>query len=160
MKYIKLFENFKLEIEDTISDNQNNKFRITIKAINGMIDIFLYKKDRKIGNIELTSESNQPNDYIIVDSRINKTYRGKGLYKNTLIKILNEIPIIKIYSILRTGSAENAWDSFKDKLPINIKCDMIDINNTSFSDSAFELYYSSPKNLYDIPKYAYVLYKK
>lgn len=152
MKYLKNFENF-----DSISDKLNNEYKIDIQISKyGDMAVEIYKKDRKIGTIDLDSKDSI--NYCIVDSRINKPYRGKGLYKNALIKILNTYPNIKIYSILRTESAEYAWESFNNIS--DIICEKVNINSTPFSNSAWELYHSSPKNLYEEPKIAYVLYKK
>jgi len=123
------------------------------------IDINLNKKDRKIGSISLSSDDKI--NYMIVDSRINKPYRNKGLYRKLLMKLLDEKPKIILYSVLRTEHAEFAWDSINKNLPNDIKLRVVDIHKTPFSDSTWELYYNSSKSSkYDNPSEAYILYKK
>ncbi len=91
---------------------------IVIHQSDSSITVDIIMDDTKVG--EITLEKGDENAYTIIDAEINNDFRGKGLYQKSLIKILYQIPNIRISSIFRSTSAERSWILLLKNLPNDI----------------------------------------
>lgn len=103
----------KILIEET------QDFDIEIKNEKGGFDVHIIVDDKIVGVISFEEESS--GEYTIVDANIDEDYRGKGLYRKSIIKIFDKKPNITINSVFRSDEAERAWKSLINKLPDNIE---------------------------------------
>ena len=83
-------------------------------------EVFIMDEDKKIGEISFVKES-KPNEYTIVDAKIDDEYKGQRIYPKTIINIFKHKPNIIINSVFRSDEAEKAWKYLLSDLPPNIE---------------------------------------
>ena len=113
----------------------NPKF--TLEDSDGRIEIGIYSNDEHVGGISLKYDP-KDSSHTITASYIKPKYRGQGLFGTALFYLLDKKPNAKIKSVLRSTSAQRAWNSIKNKIPSNI---------------AFEMDNSSGKKIFYLKRY-------
>jgi ribosomal protein S18 acetylase RimI-like enzyme len=88
------------------------------------LDISLVYNDEEVGHMTLEKDI-RGNEYTIIDANIIPKFRGRGLYQKVLLKLLEEIPSIKINSVFRSVDAERAWVALLEKLPSKVVIEKI-----------------------------------
>jgi len=102
------------------------------------LSVSLINDNEDIGHMTLEKDV-RDNEYTIIDANILPKYRGKGLYQKSIIKLLDEIPSIKINSVFRSSDAERAWVSLLKKLPKKVKIEKIPLKREK--TTLYQLYY-------------------
>lgn len=88
------------------------------------LEISMIYDDEEIGHMTLEKDI-RGNEFTIIDANISPKFRGRGLYQRAIMKLLKEIPSIKINSVFRSPEAERAWVALLNKLPKNVKVEKI-----------------------------------
>jgi hypothetical protein len=88
------------------------------------LNVSLVEDGDEVGYITLEKDV-RGNEFTIIDANIIPTFRGRGLYQRAILKLLTEIPSIKINSVFRSEEAERAWISLISKLPKKVKIEKI-----------------------------------
>lgn len=88
------------------------------------LEVSLIFNDEEVGHITLEKDI-RGDEYTIIDANISPRFRGRGLYQRAILKLLKEMPSIKINSVFRSPEAERAWVSLLKKLPSKVKVEKI-----------------------------------
>ena len=88
------------------------------------LEVSLIFNDEEVGHITLEKDI-RGDEYTIMDAGIHPKFRGRGLYQRAILKLLQEMPSIKINSVFRSSEAERAWVALLKKLPPEVKVDAI-----------------------------------
>lgn len=95
-----------------------------LREENGL-NVSIERDGNTVGYIFLEEDFND-NEYTIIDAFIHPECKGNGLYSQSILKIIKEMPKIKINSILRSPEADRVWVSLFNRFSKNgckIKCD-------------------------------------
>lgn len=103
-----------------ITESQYNILieEISVEKDDFSITVDILHDGENVGYIVLEKEKGD--EFTIVDAKIEPKYRNKGLYKKSIINLLEQNPEIKINSIFRSKDADFAWESLIKKLPEHI----------------------------------------
>lgn len=88
------------------------------------LNVSMIYDGEEIGHMALEKDI-EGNEYTIIDANIITEFRGRGLYQRAIMKLLKEIPAIKINSVFRSTEAERAWVALLSKLPKKVKVERI-----------------------------------
>lgn len=90
-----------------------------IKNFNNRIEVGIFFGNEHVGGISLKLNPDD-SSHTITSSFIKPKYRGKGLFGKSLFYLLKQEPTVKVKSVLRSPSAQRAWNSLKNKIPYDI----------------------------------------
>ena len=99
-----------MNIQDDIKVLEKNKDYINVAILDNQGD--------KVGSFELEG-SGDGKIYTIIGADIDPKFRGKGLYKDSILQLIKQTPNLTIVSAFRSAEAERAWISLIKKLPSN-----------------------------------------
>jgi hypothetical protein len=102
------------------------------------LNISLVYDGQEVGHMTLEKDV-KGNEYTIIDANIIPKFRGRGLYQKTILKLLDEIPSIKVNSVFRSEEAERAWVSLISKLPKKVKIEKIPLRREK--TTLYQLYF-------------------
>jgi hypothetical protein len=102
------------------------------------LNISLVYDGQEVGHMTLEKDV-KGNEYTIIDANIIPKFRGRGLYQKTILKLLDEIPSIKVDSVFRSEEAERAWVSLISKLPKKVKIEKIPLRREK--TTLYQLYF-------------------
>jgi len=106
------------------------------------LNISLVYDGQEVGHMTLEKDV-RANEYTIIDANIIPKFRGKGLYQKLLLKLLEEMPSIKINSVFRSPEAERAWVALLKKMPIEVAVETIPLKREK--TTLYQLYLRSSK---------------
>jgi len=104
------------------------------------LNVSLIQDEEEVGYMTLEKDV-RGNEFTIIDANIIPSFRGKGLYQRAILKLLTEIPSIKINSVFRSEEAERAWVSLIGKLPKKVKIEKIPLKREK--TTIYQLYLKS-----------------
>lgn len=111
---MKLRETIKKILREEYQDTD-----IEILDVTDGFDVIITSNGEKVG--EINFEHADDNDYTIVDANIDPSYRKKGIYQKSILKVFDKKPDIKIYSVFRSPEAERSWKMMVKNLPPDIE---------------------------------------
>lgn len=104
------------------------------------LNVSMIYDGEEIGHMMLEKDV-RDNEFTIIDANIIPKFRGRGLYQRAIVKLLKEIPSIKINSVFRSPEAERAWVALLSKLPEKVKVDKVPLKRER--TTLYQLYLGS-----------------